>query len=180
MKNIPGGLMARLVGHAQGYALHLTPDHVLCRGNTGLTYQHRRLFLVDIEQITLQRTRRALLITAVLASLALGVLVLTYAVLALTESLNGPGGIFLNPVTLLITAPLCGGAILNVLMGATCRTIIRTRAHSEHVKSLSRERIALRALKMLEPAIREAQRGLAVERAVPDTEQEDDALPGPE
>lgn len=149
----------RLPGIARGpsdlsstyYSLWLGPDHLLSIVREGFSENYKRFYYRDIQTIVLRRTAASLLISFVNGFFTLGFLALTLL------------GVFRDwPVG--ASATFAGFGIfflvllaINLVRGTSCECTLRTAVQSERLRSLSRFRVALKAIRRIREAVEAVQ-----------------------
>jgi hypothetical protein len=150
-RRLPGH---RLLSMAGKQTLWLGDDHVLSVASTGYTEQYRRFFLRDITTIVVERTKRWMIWSIVLGSVA-GV----FALLALATNGIGGGSDASAVVVLLVVfvVPSLFALVVNLLRGPTCSVRIQTHVQTSEVGAVGRLRAADKLLAELAPLILAAQ-----------------------
>jgi hypothetical protein len=135
-------------------SLWLAPDHILGVQNIGVNEEYKRFYFRDIQSITIEQNRTALMWNCSKGVLATVIGVLFYA---FSES-AGPGG----GAGFLITGGICSGALLlsliiSYLRGPSCICSVRTAVQTEELPSLGRTHAAQKTLAIIKPLIEQAQ-----------------------
>jgi hypothetical protein len=133
--------------------LWLANDHLLHVQSRTFMESYRRFFLRDIQGILVERTQTAQLWSAIWAA---GVAF--FGIMALI--VGGTAAV----VLLVIAAPFAIALIVNLALGPSCATYIRTAVQMERVTAVSRVRAARQFLARVEPLIRAAQADLPTEK----------------
>src|ERR1041384_6408100 len=133
--------------------LWLGKDHLLCVETEGYTERYKRFYFRDIQAVTIRRTNRFLILTAVL-----GGMTAIFGALTLATS-----AVELRWVLGVIAAVCAVPFVINLIYGPTCTCQLRTAVQTENVPSLSRVARAQRVLARIRPLIAEAQGQLAPE-----------------
>jgi hypothetical protein len=136
-------------------SLWLAPDHLLAVDTVWVNEEYKRFYLRDIQAITIEQTRTALLWNCVLGVVAVCMGALFYA---FSES-AGPGG---GRVGFLVTGGVISGVcllflIISYLRGPSCICRVRTAVQTEVLPSLGRTHAAQRTLDIVKPLIEQAQ-----------------------
>jgi len=122
-------------------------DHLLLVDRMGYTETYKRLYFRDIQAVIIRKTAKAAIQNCVLGLLALLFFLWAMAVV------NLPGR-----VTLWIIGGLLAlFALVNLLLGPTCVTHIKTPVQTEQLPSLNRLRTARKAMNRIRPQLLEAQ-----------------------
>lgn len=134
----------------------LGPDHLLSVDRSWINESYKRFYFRDIQSITIEQTRTALVWNYVFGSVAVFVGLVFYA---FAES-AGDGG-----AGWLVTGGIIAGAclfcmVVGMLRGPSCICRLRTAVQTEELPSLGRTRAARRALFRIKPLIEEAQGAL--------------------
>ena len=135
-------------------SLHLAADHLLLRNTVTLTETYRRFYFTDVEAITIRKTLRWHIWTAVW-SVAVALCLLPLL-----------GAQRLHPGLLTWAAIFIVCALINITRGASCVTHLQTKVQTRPLP-LRRVRKALRVLKHLVPPIAAAQADIATASADP-------------
>jgi len=128
-------------------SLWLARDHLLCIDTTGYGETYKRFYFRDIQAITLLRSTRWLVWSAVLGALAV--------VCALIGA--GTGEIISASVFGTIAGVFFLAVLTNLGAGPSCATYLRTAVQTELLVSVRRVRQARRVLARLRPLIAAAQ-----------------------
>jgi len=129
--------------------LWLAKDHLLCVDNDRFSENYKRFYYNDIQAITTRRTFRWEIWNIYWGILA----VVTAGVAhALADHI----------VLWSIVGVLCLSLLINLLRGPTCVCHLHTSVHTEELPSLSRMKIVLKARKLLDPLIKQAQGEIAL------------------
>jgi hypothetical protein len=144
-------------------SLWLAPDHLLALESVGVNEEYKRFYFRDIQSITIEQTRTALLWNCVLGVLAVCIGVLFYA---FSES-AGPGA----GAAFLVTGGIISGLcllflIVSFLRGPSCICRIKTAVQTEALTALNRTHAAQKALAIIKPLIEQAQGTLSAGQAV--------------
>ena len=133
--------------------LWLAKDHVLCVETEGYTESYKRFYFRDIQAITLRKTDRGMILSAVA-----GGMTAIFGALALAMSAIEGRWIFG------ILAGICAIPFtLNFLYGPTCKCQLRTAVQTEDIPSMGRVRRARKVMNRLRPLIAEAQGQITAE-----------------
>lgn len=135
-------------------SLWLGPDHVLAVQNMGVNEEYKRFYFRDIQSVTIEQNRTALMWNCINGVLATVIGVLFYA---FSES-AGPGG----GAGFLITGGILSGIfllalIISYLRGPSCVCRVRTAVQTEELPSLGRTHAAQKTLAIIKPLIEQAQ-----------------------
>ncbi len=134
-------------------SLWLGKDHLLCIDTNGYTESYKRFYFRDIQAVILRRT-----VVWHVMSVILAFIVGFFALIAILGHDVIIAWIFGSIAGLFALALL-----VNILQGPTCSFHLRTAVQVEHFPSVSRLRVARRALGRLRPLIAGAQGQLAPE-----------------
>lgn len=121
-------------------------DHLLSVMNTGYAEEYRRFFYRDIQAISVTQTNRG-------RNLAIGLLAAGLLLYFLSMAVPASAMPFLWALAALPVVM----AVVSLLQGPTCRTLLQTAVSREELLSLGRVRTAEKALDMLRPLIEQAQ-----------------------
>jgi hypothetical protein len=135
-------------------SLWLGPDHLLGVQAAGVTEEYKRFYFRDIQSITIEQNRTALMWNCINGVLAVVIGVLFYA---FSES-AGPGG----GAGFLITGGILSGIfllalIISFLRGPSCVCRVKTAVQTEELPSLGRTHAAQKTLAIVKPLIEQAQ-----------------------
>ncbi len=129
-------------------SLYLAQDHLLLRRTVAFTETYHRFFLTDIEAITVRKTTRWHIWTAVwICAIAICFVAMQAAQRA-------------HPLAVAFAVLFAVCVLINVARGATCVTHLQTRVQTRMLP-LRRVRKALRVIDKLRPAITTAQADIA-------------------
>jgi len=125
--------------------LRLADDHLLlCDYRTGFVERYKRFYFQDIQAIIIRKTMYQIAIIAVWGLFAFGFLIIGIAT---------QWNLFLY-----IAEAICGLLILvQLMLGPTCRTDIKTAVQTDRIPALKRVRKTERIMRYLFPLIEEAQ-----------------------
>ncbi|MBT3374343.1 MAG: hypothetical protein HN742_23145 [Lentisphaerae bacterium] len=132
-------------------SLWLGDDHLLSVENTGFIEKYRRFFYRDIQSICLHRSLRGRILAIVYGSLLALTLLLTFL---------AAGDIAWQTLWIILDVVFLVPLGINLVLGPTCICFIRTSVQTEQLPSMSRLRLARKALAKLTPRIEEAQASL--------------------
>jgi hypothetical protein len=141
-------------------SLWLGPDHLLCADTTGYSETYKRFYFRDVQIISIQQTMRLRWwsgITGFFALVFLAFLLIGVPKTSPTHWSSGDiaGGIFLSSIT-----GLCALLFLiNLFLGPTCKSFLRTAVQIEELPSLCRVRKTRKVLARIRPLIAAAQGG---------------------
>ena len=162
-QRLPGSRFLALYGR---HSLWKAADHVLFLANRGFTEEYRRFYFADIQTIYFRKTA-----TGNIVSLCLGAFVFLLAAWAFRgwrfEHWEEWGVVTVS----IITAILFLFLLVNVMLGPTCKSYLRTAVQLQDLPSLTRVRRARKAIRILQPLIEGVQGALAADQlstAVPD------------
>lgn len=127
--------------------LWLGRDHLLSINSERFSEDYKRFYFRDIQAIIIRKTHTGLVINIVFILLALPLLISSTFV-------SDSGGV---AACLIISGLLLLVALINALMGPTCRCDLQTAVQVEQLPSLGRLRRARKVLAKLRPLIAEAQ-----------------------
>jgi hypothetical protein len=127
--------------------LWLGQDHLLLVDRTGYTETYKRFYFRDIQAVVVRKTKTATVINLVLILLAL--IFVTWAL----DVQNTPGRVTLW----IIVAVLGFFTLVNLALGPTCLTHIKTAVQTEQVPPWKRLRSAHKGMSRIRPLIRQAQ-----------------------
>ncbi|MBI2423087.1 MAG: hypothetical protein HYV27_09685 [Candidatus Hydrogenedentes bacterium] len=156
-KKFPGGLNPYALKRGARYTLELAEDYLLSRERKGYIDHVRRYFLDEIEMITIEKTRRGLYAAGLTAAAGLLMILVATAGVYFPQYSPLPDS-SINVIAAAIGVFALLVCMMNLFLGPTCKTVLYTAVHEEHLKSLDRVRRANRALNRLMPLIQEAQR----------------------
>jgi len=143
--------------------LWLADDHIAILTRNIYTEKYRRIYLKDIEAVTICQTRAAVILNTILAILLIGCIGFMLFMTLYKQTLSPPeyeSGIILSG----IMASLIGVFLFgNLVLGPTCITTIFTAVQSERVFALSRFRKAKRVTTELKSLTEAVQGPLAPE-----------------
>ena len=129
-------------------SLYLGQDHLLLRKTVAFTESYRRFYFSDIEAITIRKTPRWHIWTAVwICAIAVCLVAMQAAQRA-------------HPVAVIFAVIFGVCALINVARGATCLTHLQTKVQTR-VLPLRRIRKAMRVMNKVTPAITAAQADIA-------------------
>ncbi len=128
-------------------------DHILLADRTYYTETYKRFYFRDIQAVIIRKTNRA-----AGWNYALGMLALLFSLWALSM-VNLPGR-----VTLWIFAGFFGFfTMVNLLLGPTCATHIKTAVQTEQLYPWNRLRRARKGMAKLRPRLLQAQGGVSTD-----------------
>jgi len=131
----------------------LGPDHLLSVDRVWFTEEYKRFYFRDIQLITVEQTRTALLINYILAMCAAGTALLFWLL-----STNDPTS---SRVYLIIGGILTGifliALAINLARGPSCVCRLKTAVQTELLPALGRTGSARRTLAIIKPLIEQAQ-----------------------
>ena len=129
-------------------SLYLAQDHLLLRKTVAFTESYRRFYFTDIEAITIRKTPRWHIWTAVwICAIAICLVAMQAAQRA-------------HPVAVTFAVIFAVAALINVARGATCVTHLQTKVQTRMLP-LRRLRKAMRVMNKVTPAITAAQAEIA-------------------
>jgi len=137
-------------------SLWLAKDHLLCIDMNGYTETYKRFFFRDIQAVTTRRTPGWLISSGVLGFLA--ALFAWFWLLAMKA-----GEPPLAWVMAIVGAFFLAVLALDLMLGPSCATYLRTAVQTERLPSLDRVRRVRWVLARLRPLLAEAQGQLAPE-----------------
>ena len=139
-------------------SLWLGPDHLLCVESNGYSETYKRFYFRDIQAMLIQKTKRYLWWNIIVGSIALICCIIVLLMVASTDQWRSgdmAGAIVLGSIAALWVLVL----LINVFLGPTCKTFLRTAVQIEQLPSLSRIRKTRRVLDKIRPLIVAAQGG---------------------
>ena len=127
--------------------LYLGDDHLMQVESSGYNEEYRRFYFRDIQAITIQLTREWFW-----TNLALAVFAVLFGVAAFFTT-DSAGQVALGIFFTFFFLPL----IINLILGPTCKTMIRTAVQQQQLPSLGRLKEARKAMAKLRPLVEAAQ-----------------------
>jgi hypothetical protein len=124
-------------------------DHLLLVARTGYTETYKRFYFRDIQAVIIRQTP-----TAFLWNILLGIVALCFFLAAL---LTPPAGVIARIVCSWIGGLFVFLVLLNLWLGSTCVTQIKTAVQTEELAAWNRMRAARKGLAMIRPRLLEAQ-----------------------
>jgi hypothetical protein len=154
-RRLPGRGRRGWVIVATRCSLWLGPDHLLDVQSMGVNEEYKRYYFRDIQSISIEQNRTALMWNYIYGIVAVCMGALFYA---FSES-AGPGA---GATAFLVTGGIISGIclvalIVNFLRGPSCICRLRTAVQMQELPSLARTHAAQRTLAIVKPLIEQAQ-----------------------
>ena len=136
-------------------SLWLGPDHLLSLDRIWMNEEYKRFYFRDIQSITVEKTKRALVSSVALGVSTVGAGLTFFALFERSDSTETrTAWLILGGV---IVGILLIAFVLNLLRGPSCVCRLRTAVQTEVLPSLGRLRAARKALAILQPLIEQTQ-----------------------
>jgi hypothetical protein len=126
-------------------------DHLLLVRRGSFTESYRRLYLADVQALSIRKTGTGRVVNAVAGAMAV-----TCLVYGTWAAIYQPGAVPMVIAAVLLL-PLAVTLVVNTALGPTCECHAKTAVQAVKLPSLSRLRTARRAMGMLKPLIEAAQ-----------------------